>query len=459
MTSPFKLLRLSLFTRLLLVSGFVMFVITSLLVWFQALHELDSMRERIREELHDQLRDLSVVVAGNAASGDYRSIEQVLRSTLKHERIYLIRWTDPSGRVLEVVDNASRKQAPAWFGKLTDIHKRRESRLVEVGGRSYGELVLGYSPAKEQALFWRLLQLQGSFLFVGLIAFCGLMAPVIRQALRPLRSLQQAAERFGNGDYHIRAELCRLPEIDTCVTAFNEMAATIEDLIHQRDLREQHLQDRRAFLHTLLDTIPALIFYKDANGRYLGCNTQYAERFIGLPREQIIGHSDLELIQDQELATFIRYKDREALEAGQPISYELLVIMQDGSQVQVESTKMAFRDSAGQVVGLIGISHDITERKQAEVEVRRSRDEWERTFDAMADLIFIIDANHRILRINQAALDALGVTRTQAVQSRCYLCMHGKDAPPESCPQSQTLLDHNNHCVETLVERLGRSFQ
>lgn len=459
MISPFKLPRLSLFTRLLLVSGFVMFVITSLLVWFQALHELDSLRERIREELHDQLRDLSVAVAGNAVSGDYRSIEQIFRSTVKQERIYLIRWTDQSGRVMEVVDNASKKHAPAWFEELTDMHKRRESMMVEAGGRSYGELMLGYSPSKEQALFWRSLQLQGGFLLVGLVSFCGLMAPVIRQALRPLRILQQSAKRFGNGDYRTRAELCRLPEIDTCVTAFNEMAATIEDLIHQREQRERHLQDRRAFLHTLLDTIPDLIFYKDTSGCYLGCNTQYAERFIGLPREQMIGHSDLELIQDQELATFIRHKDREALEAGQPISYELPVTMQDGSQVLVESTKMAFRDSAGQVVGLIGISHDITARKQTETDLRRSRDEWERTFDAMAELIFIIDANHRIIRINQAALDALGVSRAQALQAPCYLCMHGKGAPPETCPQSQTLLDHDNHCVETLVERLGRSFQ
>lgn len=61
-----KLPRLSLLSRLLLVSGFVMFGITTLLVWFQAIHELDSLRERIGDELQEQLHELSLVIADNA---------------------------------------------------------------------------------------------------------------------------------------------------------------------------------------------------------------------------------------------------------------------------------------------------------------------------------------------------------------------------------------------------------
>lgn len=95
--------------------------------------------------------------------------------------------------MLEVAEKPAITTVPGWFLTLTDIHERRESRRIEAGGRFYGELTLAYSPRKEQELFWRTLQVQGIFLLAGLITFCGLMAPVISQALRPLRMLRQSA--------------------------------------------------------------------------------------------------------------------------------------------------------------------------------------------------------------------------------------------------------------------------
>ena len=102
---------------------------------------------------------------------------------------------------------------------------------------------------------------------------------------------------------------------------------------------------------------------------------------------------------------------------------------------------------------------EISERWRIETALRKSRDEWERTFDAMEDLIFILDDKHNILRMNRAATHALGISEEQAKSDPCYLCMHGTNKPPECCPYVLSLKDHETHQVDVFMERLGRYYQ
>ena len=101
---------------------------------------------------------------------------------------------------------------------------------------------------------------------------------------------------------------------------------------------------------------------------------------------------------------------------------------------------------------------DITARKQAEAQVLQAKKEWELTFDAVPDLISIIDANHKILRVNQAMADKLHVTRDQAVGLTCYEHVHGTNCPPEVCPHAKLLADNQGHTSEICESRLGGNF-
>ena len=103
--------------------------------------------------------------------------------------------------------------------------------------------------------------------------------------------------------------------------------------------------------------------------------------------------------------------------------------------------------------------HEIEQRGRMEAELRLSRDEWKRTFDAMADLIFIIDDKQNILRINKAASNALGISEDEVQSVPCYVRMHGTDKPPENCPHLKSLRDHDTHQVDVLVERFGQHYQ
>jgi PAS domain S-box-containing protein len=101
---------------------------------------------------------------------------------------------------------------------------------------------------------------------------------------------------------------------------------------------------------------------------------------------------------------------------------------------------------------------DINEHKQAEQEILRSKTEWERTFDSVPDLIAILDDQHRIVRVNRAMAQRLGVTPEQCVGLKCHQCVHGTDAPPELCPHAQTLQDGKEHVAEMHEDRLGGDF-
>lgn len=101
---------------------------------------------------------------------------------------------------------------------------------------------------------------------------------------------------------------------------------------------------------------------------------------------------------------------------------------------------------------------DVTERKKAEDEILRAKNEWERTFESVPDLIAILDNEHRIVRANKSMAQRLGVTPDQCVGLNCFRCVHKLDAPPSFCPHSLTLADGKEHVAEVHEDNLGGDF-
>jgi PAS domain S-box-containing protein len=98
------------------------------------------------------------------------------------------------------------------------------------------------------------------------------------------------------------------------------------------------------------------------------------------------------------------------------------------------------------------------ERKQAEQESLRAKQEWERTFDSVPDLIAILDDQYRIVRVNRAMAQRLGVHPRECIGQHCYHLVHGAVAPPDFCPHAATSTDGREHTVEVHEERLGGDF-
>jgi PAS domain S-box-containing protein len=97
-------------------------------------------------------------------------------------------------------------------------------------------------------------------------------------------------------------------------------------------------------------------------------------------------------------------------------------------------------------------------RKKAEEAVFRDIDDWKHTFDAVPDLIAILDTEFRIVRANNSMAASLGMTSTEYIGLTCYRVVHGTDEPPFFCPDRQLLSDGLEHTVEIYEDSLGGYF-
>lgn len=138
-----------------------------------------------------------------------------------------------------------------------------------------------------------------------------------------------------------------------------ELAAEIAE----RRRAEKALHTSEARLRAILDHSPAVIFLKDAQGRYLHVNRQFERRFR-LDRGQVAGRTDLEIFPREQAIQFQNH-DREVLRDGLPLEFEETARYHNGSRVSIVS-KFPLRDARGKIYALCGIATDITERKQAE---------------------------------------------------------------------------------------------
>ena len=119
------------------------------------------------------------------------------------------------------------------------------------------------------------------------------------------------------------------------------------------------------WFRNLLETIPDLVWLKDVEGVYLGCNPMF-ERLFGAKAADIIGKTDYDFV-NKDLADFFRAHDRKALEAGKPSSNEeWLTFADNGYRGLFETIKTPMHDADGKLVGVLGVARDITDRKRAE---------------------------------------------------------------------------------------------
>jgi len=115
-------------------------------------------------------------------------------------------------------------------------------------------------------------------------------------------------------------------------------------------------------------------------------------------------------------------------------------------------------DDRGRIQYISGVFFDFTVQKGAEQNIIRAKKQWETTFDAVPDLIAIIDDEHRIQRLNRPMAERLGVRPQDAVGKHCYSLVHGTQHPIKGCPHSRTLSDGREHHIEINDDNLGGHF-
>ena len=160
-------------------------------------------------------------------------------------------------------------------------------------------------------------------------------------------------------------------------------------------------------LNTLLETLPIPMFYKDTQGRYLGCNRAF-ETFIGRSKEEIVGKTVFE-VAPPELAEKYRAMDLELLQESGTQAYETQLQDARGDFHQVIFHKAGLLDAQGSVIGIIGAVFDITQRKEAEENLKASHHRLHQIIEFLPDATFVIDKEGRVVAWNRAIEELTGV--------------------------------------------------
>lgn len=187
---------------------------------------------------------------------------------------------------------------------------------------------------------------------------------LMRHLLNPLSKLSHQLRSFSEQGLPAPIEIESRDEIGELASAFNQMLSQIAN-------KDKALVGQLHFLQVLIDAMPQPIFYKDAQGRYLGCNKSF-EKYLGITREALVGKTPYDLAP-RELANIYFRADAELYSQGLDANqvYESSVQYADGSRHDVIFYKANFPDPQGDLGGLVGTILDISERKRAEKELQK----------------------------------------------------------------------------------------
>ena len=162
--------------------------------------------------------------------------------------------------------------------------------------------------------------------------------------------------------------------------------------ITERIQSEEKVRQSESKLQGMISGSPDLVWLKDQNGVYLESNYRF-EQFSGFSKANLIGKTDYDFF-DKELADFFRKNDKAAIAAGRStMNEEHLIFASDGHTELVETIKTPLYDDKGQVMGIMGIGRDITERKQSEQALRESEERYKTIFNDTPMGIALIDSN------------------------------------------------------------------
>ncbi len=189
---------------------------------------------------------------------------------------------------------------------------------------------------------------------------------------------------------------------------------------------QEALHQSKSLMETIIEAIPAPVFFKNQNGEYLGCNAAFAS-FIGSAKDQIIGRSDFGHPK-MDHAHAYHLSDTELLEKNARLSYEAEVIRADGSSRQVVFHKASFSADADQCGGMVGVMLDITERKRMELALRESEEKYRSMMESMDEATYICSSDFHIEYMNPAMIKKIG---RDATGELCHEAIHGLD---EQCP-------------------------
>ncbi|MCK5150702.1 MAG: PAS domain S-box protein, partial [Candidatus Thorarchaeota archaeon] len=167
-----------------------------------------------------------------------------------------------------------------------------------------------------------------------------------------------------------------------------------EDITEKR-AAQMELKASQEMLQLVMNNIPHHVFWKDNSSIYLGCNDSFAEVYISGTPQDVIGQSDYDLHINSEEAERFRNADRLAIESEEKRYDEIeRTLLPNGDEAWFRTVKVPLHDSNGNEIGILGTLEDVTEKRNAELELIERERKIRTLMHSMKDLVFVFDENN-----------------------------------------------------------------
>ena len=310
-----------------------------------------------------------------------------------------------------------------------------------------------------------------SFAQIAGLPLLGLVLPEYRAAFS---DLAERVMQGGSGmlEFEIRGLKGGRRRLEThAVPMRDEQGLTVSLLGITRDITarsraEESLDRERTLLRTLIDLLPDQIYIKDTESRFLLANAGVT-RSTGVAKPgDLIGKTDSDFYPPEEAAAFLR--DEQDVLAGDAVfNKEETVTRPDGSRRFILTTKVPLKDSAGSIIGLVGIGHDITGRRQAEEAVRVGQARLDTVIQNLTEGMVISTLDGQLLHWNPAALEQHGFANEAEARKQVedfkniftLATLDGVVIPFEQWPLPRIIRGEKLRGCELRIRRLGTDWE
>lgn len=190
-----------------------------------------------------------------------------------------------------------------------------------------------------------------------------------------------------------------------------EIENTLKELeaeIEQRKKAQAAFENEKNLFDQLMAVIPDNIYFKDCDGAYLRINDAKAKRSGLNSPDEATGKTDFDFFQADH-SRRAQEDEKKIQDSGQGIiDSEERLVWPDGSVTWVSATKMPLRGSNGEIIGIMGISRDITQHHEMATELEYERDRLRTLIDHLPDIVFIKDRDGKFLTVNKALAKVYG---------------------------------------------------
>ncbi len=236
-------------------------------------------------------------------------------------------------------------------------------------------------------------------------------------------------------------------------TVYCELSHGISKSVEAKKVKAKACLEE-ARLKAILTSSPDAIVITDLNAIVVNCNDAALNLAGYSSREEFVGKSCREIIQKRGYREAIEISNRSRenpFPTDRPAikDEEFSIVKSSGEVCFVELSVGTLKDVAGEPLGYVSLLRDVSERKRAEEQNNKLADELSRIFDAITDLMLVIDMDNRIVMVNKKTCELLKKKPEELWGKYCFEVMHGTDKPLPGCPHLKVL--ETKHAASAIV--------